>query len=292
MYEDISSPTETAPTVSRREFFLTSLIAGYALATQPINAQDKITTDDTGLIAGEVKIPVTDGEIPAYRAMPAKGNNFPVVLVVQEIFGVHEWIKDITRRFAKMGHLAIAPELYARQGDPSKVTEISALIRDIVSKVPDSQVMADLDSAVVYAKKNKGNTKKLAVTGFCWGGRITWLYAAHNPNVKAGGAWYGSVVPRANQPKNPNQPKFPIDIAANLKVPVLGLYGAKDKGIPVETLEQMRTELAKGSSKSEIIIYPEADHGFLADYRPSYNKQSAEDAWKKLNGWFKKHGVA
>lgn len=279
-------------TVSRRDFVLTSLITGFALAVQPINAQDKITTDDKGLVAGEIKISVADGEIPAYRAMPAKGKNFPTVLVIQEIFGVHEWIKDICRRFAKQGHLAIAPELYARQGDPSKYTDIQKLIAEIVSKVPDSQVMSDLDATVAYAGKNKGNTKKLAITGFCWGGRITWLYAAHNPQVKAGGAWYGSVMPRPNQPKNPNQPKFPIDVAADLKVPVLGLYGEKDKGIPVETLEQMRAELKKGKSGSEIIIYPEADHGFLADYRQSYNKQSAADAWTKLNAWFKKHGAA
>jgi carboxymethylenebutenolidase len=291
MYEDNSSAAVDTPTLSRRDFILTSLVTGYALATQPINAQDRITTDETGLIAGEVKIPVADGEIPAYRAMPAKGNNFPVVLVIQEIFGVHEWIKDISRRFAKLGYIAIAPELYARQGDTSKLKEISE-IREIVAKVPDSQVMSDLDAAVAYAKKNKGNTKKLAVTGFCWGGRITWLYTAHNPKVKAGGAWYGSVVPRPGQPKNPNQPTFPIDVAANLKVPVLGLYGAKDKGIPVETVEQMRTELAKGKSGSDIIIYPEADHGFLADYRGSYNKESAQDAWTKLNAWFKKHGAA
>ncbi|MDQ4123735.1 MAG: dienelactone hydrolase family protein [Acidobacteriota bacterium] len=291
MYEENHNQGEESTTFSRRDFVLTSLISGFALAVQPINAQDKITTDDKGLVAGEVKIPVSDGTIPAYRAMPAKGSNFPTVLVVQEIFGVHEWIKDVCRRFAKLGHLAIAPELYARQGDPSKYTDIQKLIAEIVSKVPDSQVMADLGATVAYAGKNKGNAKKLSVTGFCWGGRITWLYAAHNPQVKAGGAWYGTVMPRPNQPKNPNQPTFPIDVAANLKVPVLGLYGAKDKGIPVETLEQMRAELAKGNSGSEIIIYPEADHGFHADYRQSYNKQASQDAWSKLIAWFKKHGA-
>jgi len=292
MYEENQTASEEVNSFSRRDFVLTSLITGFALAVQPINAQDKITTDDKGLIAGEIKIPVTDGEIPAYRAMPAKGKNFPTVLVVQEIFGVHEWIKDVCRRFAKLGHLAIAPELYARQGDPSKYTDIQKLIAEVVAKVPDSQVMSDLDATVAYAGKNKGNAKKLAITGFCWGGRITWLYSAHNPNVKAGGAWYGTVVPRASQPKNPNQPTHPIDVAANLKVPVLGLYGAKDKGIPVETLEQMRKELAKGKSGSDIIIYPEADHGFLADYRPSFNKQASNDAWNKLNAWFKKNGAA
>lgn len=292
MYEDISNPVATAPTFSRREFFITSLITGFALATQPVNAQDKITTDETGLIAGEVKIPVSDGEIPAYRAMPAKGANFPTILVVQEIFGVHEWIKDICRRFAKLGHFAIAPELYARQGDPSKLTDFREIISKIVSKVPDSQVMADLDAAAVYAKKNKGNVKKLAVTGFCWGGRITWLYAAHNPNVRAGGAWYGTLMPRPNQPKNPLQPTFPIDVAAKLKVPVLGLYAGKDQGIPVSTVEEMRKELAKGKSGSEIIVYPDADHGFHADYRQQYKKDDSADAWKRLNAWFKKHGAA
>lgn len=292
MYEENQTEQSDAAIFSRREFVLTSLITGFALAVQPINAQDKITTDDKGLIAGEIKIPVSDGEIPAYRAMPAKGNNFPVVLVVQEIFGVHEWIKDICRRFAKLGHLAIAPELYARQGDPSKYTDIQKLIAEIVAKVPDSQVMADLDAAVVYARKNKGDRKKLAITGFCWGGRITWLYAAHNPQVKAGGAWYGTLQPRPNQPKNPNQPTFPIDVAANLKTPILGLYGGLDTGIPLDTIEAMRKELAKGKSGSEIIVYPEAKHGFHADYRDSYNKQASTDAWSKLNNWFKKHGAA
>lgn len=292
MQQDINSLNPDAPNFTRREFFITSLIAGYALATQPINAQEKITTDEKGIVAGEIKIPTTDGSIPAYRAMPAKGKNFPVVLVIQEIFGVHEWIKDVTRRFAKLGHLAIAPELYARQGDPSKLTDFRKIISEVVSKVPDSQVMADLDSAIVYAKKNNGDTKRSAVTGFCWGGRITWLYAAHNPNLKAAAAWYGSVVPRDNAPKSTLQPQFPIDIAANLKVPVLGLYGGKDQGIPVATLDRMKTELAKGSSKSEITIYPEADHGFHADYRQSYKKDDSTDAWKKLNAWFKANGAA
>lgn len=292
MYEDISNTTATAPHLGRREFLVTSLVAGFALAVQPINAQDKITTDDAGLTAGEIKIPVTDGEIPAYRAMPAKGNDFPVILVVQEIFGVHEWIKDICRRFAKLGHLAIAPELYARQGDVSNIKDFREIISKVVSKVPDAQVMADLDSTAVYAKKNKGNTQKLAITGFCWGGRIVWLYAAHNPNLKAGVACYGKLVNAPDQPKNDLQPTMPIDVATNLKVPVLGLYGGKDQGIPQDTVEQMRAELAKGKSNSEIIVYPEANHGFLADYRDSYNKDAATNAWKKANDWFKKHEAA
>jgi carboxymethylenebutenolidase len=291
MYEDISNMVPTAPRLGRREFFVTSLVAGFALAVQPINAQEKITTDDTGLTAGEVKIPVSDGEIPAYRAMPAKGNNFPVILVVQEIFGVHEWIKDVCRRFAKLGHLAIAPELYARQGDVSQIKDFREIISKVVSKVPDAQVMSDLDSSVVYAKKNNGNTKKLGITGFCWGGRIVWLYAAHNPNLKAGVAFYGRLVNPPDAPKSGLQPTMPIDLGASLKVPVLGLYGGKDQGIPLDTVEKMRTELAKGKSGSEIIVYPNADHGFLADYRESYNRDAATDAWKKANNWFKKHGA-
>lgn len=292
MSEDSKTSISELPRPSRRNFLVTSLTAGFALAVQPAAGQTPIKTDDKGLVAGEVKIRVSDGEIPAYRAMPAKGNNFPVVLVVQEIFGVHEWIKDICRRFAKLGHFAIAPELYARQGDVSQMQDIQKIISEVVAKVPDSQVMADLDAAVVYAKKNNGNTKKLGITGFCWGGRIVWLYSAYNPNVKAGAAWYGRLVATPSAPKNPLQPTMPVDVAANLKVPVLGLYGGKDQGIPLDTIEQMRAELAKGKSGSEIIVYPEADHGFHADYRPGFNKTASEDAWKKLNAWFKKHGAA
>jgi carboxymethylenebutenolidase len=276
---------------TRRRFIVTTLAAGFALAVEPVAAQTLITTDTGGLVAGEVKIPVGDGEIPAYRAMPEKGKNFPVVLVVQEIFGVHEHIKDICRRFAKLGHMAIAPELYARQGDVSKAKRED--IMKIVSQVPDAQVMSDLDAAVAYAKATgKGNTGKLGITGFCWGGRIVWLYAAHNPKLDAGVAWYGRLVPTAQSPSNPLQPEQPIDVAARLKAPVLGLYGAKDKGIPLDTIERMRAELKKSKKPSEIIVYPEADHGFHADYRPSYHKASAEDGWRRLNAWFKKYGAA
>ena len=280
---------------ARREFIMGSLITGFALAVQPINAQDKITTDNTGLIEGEVKIPVKDGEVPAYRAMPdRKGKKFPTILVVQEIFGVHEWIKDVCRRFAKLGHLAIATELYARQGDPSKYkpAETGKLISEVVSKVPDSQVMSDLDATVEYAKKNGGDAKKLAITGFCWGGRIVWLYAAHNPKVKAGGAFYGRLVNPPNAPKNDLQPTMPIDNAAALKVPVRGFYGGLDTGISLDSIEKMKAELSKGKSKSEILVYPQAKHGFMADYRESYKKDDAEDAWKKLNEWLKSHGAA
>lgn len=293
MFEDIISLIPEAPRLDRREFFVTSILAGgFALAVQPIAAQTKITTDSKGLIAGEVKIPVADGEIPAYRAMPDKKGKFPTVMVVQEIFGVHEWIQDICRRFAKLGYLAIAPSLYARQGDVTKMTNVQEIISKVVAKVPDSQVMSDLDATVAYAKKNRGNTNKLSITGFCWGGRIVWLYAANNPQVDAGAAWYGRLVETPSSPKNPLQPTMPLDIARTLKVPVLGLYGGLDKGIPLDSVQRMQEELKKGNSKSEIIVYPNADHGFHADYRPTFNKQSSEDAWAKLLDWFKKHGAA
>ncbi|CAA9215125.1 Dienelactone hydrolase family protein [uncultured Coleofasciculus sp.] len=274
--------------ITRRNFIITStLAAGFALAVQPIFAQ-VITTDTQCLVAGEVKIPVQDGEIPAYRAMPASGSDFPVVLVVQEIFGVHEHIQDICRRFAKLGYLAIAPEMFARQGDVSKISDIQQIISKVVSKVPDAQAMSDLDATVAWAgKAAKGNIDKLGITGFCWGGRITWLYSAYNPKVKAGVAWYGRLVSESK----PLTPKNPIDIAADLKVPVLGLYGGKDSGIPNDTVEQMRQSLKSGSSGSEIILYPDAPHAFFADYRPSYRKEQAEDGWKRLQAWFKQHGV-
>lgn len=273
---------------SRRKFVVTSLAAGFALAVQPISAQT-ITTDTNGLTAGEVKIPVSDGEIPAYRAMPDQGGPFPVVLVVQEIFGVHEHIKDICRRFAKLGHFAVAPELYARQGDVSTITNFNEIISKVVAKVPDAQVMTDLDAAGDWAKKTgKGNVDQLAITGFCWGGRIVWLYASYNPKVKAGVAWYGRLVGQASE----LSPKHPIDIAANLKVPVLGLYGGNDSGIPNDTVEKMREALKSAGSASEIILYPDTPHGFHADYRPSYRKEQAEDGWKRLQAWFKKRGAA
>lgn len=274
--------------ITRRNFIITStLAAGFALAMQPIFAQ-VITTDTQGLVAGEVKIPVTDGVIPAYRAMPATGDNFPVILVVQEIFGVHEYIQDICRRFAKLGYLAIAPELFTRQGDVSKISDVQEIISKVVSKVPDAQVMSDLDATVSWAKSSKGNIDKLAITGFCWGGRITWLYSAYNPKVKAGVAWYGRLVSKSTT----LNPKHPVDIAADLKTPVLGLYGGKDDSIPLSTVEQMRQSLKMGNSDSEIIVYPDAPHAFNADYRPSYRKEAAEDGWKRLQAWFKKYGVA
>ena len=274
--------------VTRRGFVVTSLAAGFALATQPVSAQT-ITTDSQGLTAGEVKIPVTDGEIPAYRALPASGGPFPVVLVVQEIFGVHEHIKDICRRLAKLGYLAIAPEMYARQGDVSQLKAIPEIFSKVVSKVPDAQVMSDLDAAVAWAKgSGKADVDKLAITGFCWGGRIVWLYSAHNPNLKAGVAWYGRLVDEVNELR----PKHPVDLAASIKAPVLGLYGEADTGIPVASVEKMRAALKDAGKTSEIVLYPDTPHAFFADYRPSYRKDKAEDGWKRLLEWFKKHGAA
>lgn len=291
MREELLSLMPDAPELTRRSFVVTSLTAGFALATQPIQAQSVITTDTNGLIAGEVKIPVKGGEIPAYRAMPAKGRNFPTVLVVQEIFGVHEHIKDICRRFAKAGYLAVAPELYARQGDVSNIpmNQINKIF-EVVGKVPDEQVMADLDAAAAWARKNNG-ADKLAITGFCWGGRIVWLYAAHNPKLKAGVAWYGRLAPPPPDRANPLQPKHPVELAKDLKAPVLGLYAGKDTGIPLNTVDDMKKALKDAGKTGDIIVYPDSQHGFHADYRPSYDKESAQDGWKRLIDWFKKNGV-
>ena len=270
---------------SRRDFVMTTLAGGFAAAVVPVSAET-ITTDTKGLTAGEVKIKVADGEMPAYRAMPKDGKNLGIVLVVQEIFGVHEHIKDVCRRFAKEGYMAIAPELYARQGDVSKLKEIKDVIA-IVSKVPDAQVMADLDATLAWAAKNGGSASKAAITGFCWGGRITWMYSAHNPQLKAGVAWYGTLV----RPGTPLTPTHPIDIAPTLKVPVLGLYGDADTGIPYDTVEKMRAALKNAGSASEIVLYDDTPHGFHADYRPSYRPGEANDGWKRLMVWFRKYGV-
>jgi carboxymethylenebutenolidase len=285
-YDDFTNFTPKT-TFSRREFVVTSLATGFALAVRPVTAAT-ITTDSAGLTAGEVKIPTADGDIPAYRAMPAKSGRFPVVLVVQEIFGVHEHIKDICRRFGKLGYLAIAPELYARQGDVSTLSSIDD-IRPIVAKVPDAQVLSDLDAAAAWAERSgAGDAARLAVTGFCWGGRIVWLYAAHSAKLKAGVAWYGRLVGE----KDALHPTHPLDVAGELKAPVLGLYGGKDQGIPLESVDKMRTALQATNSPSEIVVYPDAPHGFHADYRPSYREADAADGWQRLQDWFKKHGVA
>lgn len=275
------------PEFTRRQFMATAAFAsGFALAVQPI-AASVITTNAEGIVAGAVNIPVIDGEIPAYRAMPAKGTNFPIVLVIHEIFGVHAHMEDVCRRFAKLGYVAIAPQLFTRQGDVLKLSSVDE-IRPIVAKVPDAQVMSDLDATAAWAAKaSKGNAAKLAITGFCWGGRIVWLYATRTPTIKAGVAWYGRLVGEAK----PLMPTHPVDVACALKVPVLGLYGGKDTGIPLTTVEQMRDRLKSSSSKSDIIVYPEAPHAFFADYRPSYREADAKDGWKRLQAWFKQNGV-
>jgi carboxymethylenebutenolidase len=276
---------------SRRAFVRTSVGSGFAAAVLPVCAQTVIKTDTAGLTAGEVTIPVGAFKMPAYRAAPAGKTNAPVVLVVSEIFGVHEYVADVARRFAKAGYCAIAPELFVRQGDAGSYGEIAKLVAEVVSKVPDAQVMGDLDATVAWAKAQGADTSKLAVTGFCWGGRVTWLYAAHNPGIKAGVAWYGRLVGAGN----PLQPTHPVELAGKLNGPVLGLYGGADQGIPVDTVDKMKSALAAGSAaakKSEFMVYPEAPHGFHADYRPTYRKEAAEDGWKRCVAWFKSNGVA
>lgn len=274
--------------LTRRRFIIgTGLTVGFAAAAHPTFAQ-MITTDSTDLTAGAIRIPTPNGEIPGYRAMPATGNSFPIVLVVQEIFGVHEHIQDVCRRFAKLGYCAIAPEMFFRQGDVSQLTDIQQIIGTVVSKVPDAQVMSDIDATVAWASaSSKGDPNKIGITGFCWGGRITWLYAAHNPSIKAGVAWYGRLVGDSTE----LNPRHPIDLAPTLTVPVLGLYGAVDTGIPNDTVAQMQQALATGSSGSDILLYPATPHAFHADYRPSYRKLEAENGWRRLQTWFKSHGL-
>lgn len=273
---------------SRRQFVMTVLASGFALAVRPIAAQTVITTDTAGLSAGEVRIPVAGGAIPGYRAMPERGARFPVVVVVQEIFGVHEHIKDVCRRLAKQGYLAVAPELYARQGDVSQIADARQIMSRVVAKVPDAQVLSDLDATFAWAaKSDKGDADRRAITGFCWGGRIVWLYAAHSPRLKAGVAWYGRLTGDTNE----RTPQHPLDVANQIKAPVLGLYGGADSGIPLDSIERMRAAIRQAGGKSEIVVYPDAPHGFNADYRPSYRKQAAEDGWRRMLAWFRQHEV-
>jgi len=263
---------------------------GYARAVQPIMAS-AITTDGSGLEAGAVTIDSNGFAMPAYRARPAGGERLPIILVVSEIFGVHEHIADVARRFARLGYLAIAPELFVRQGDAKAPADIDTLFATIISKVPDAQVASDLDAAVAWAATQGGDTARLGVTGFCWGGRQTWLYSAHNPAVRAGVAWYGRLTGVTNE----RQTAHPVTRAAELKAPVLGLYGGADTGIPLDTVEAMRLALAAGSEaaqRSEIVVYPEAKHAFFADYRPSYDPPSAADGWQRCVSWLRAHGAA
>jgi carboxymethylenebutenolidase len=276
----------------RRQFVKTSLAAGFAAAASPINVRAVIQTDAAGLIAGDIRIPVGRSyQMPGYRAQPASGSGLPTILVVHEIFGVHEHIKDVCRRFAKLGYLAVAPDLFARHGNAAAVADMNTLVREVVSRASDSEVMGDLDATASWAGSHGGDPARQGITGFCWGGRITWLYAAHQPALKAGVAWYGRLVGDAT----PNQPMHPIDVAATLKVPVLGLYGGQDSGIPVETVERMKRALASApapGSESQFVIYPQASHAFFADYRPSYHEESARDGWSRCLEWFAKQGLS
>jgi len=275
----------------RRDFMLTTVGSGFAAAVLPVVAQTTVQTDGKGLVAGPVSIPVGSFRLPAYRAAPEGKRNPPVVLVISEIFGVHEHIADVARRFAKQGYLAIAPELFVRQGDAKSYTDIPTLMSEVISKVPDAQVMADLDAVVAWAKTQGGDTGRLGVTGFCWGGRITWLYCAHNPGVNAGVAWYGRLVGQASA----LQPQHPVDVAGKLHAPVLGLYGGQDSGIPLDTVDKMKAALGQGGAAaraSQFVVYPDAPHAFHADYRPSYRKEAAQDAWERCLAWFKMHKVA
>jgi carboxymethylenebutenolidase len=275
---------------TRRTALQVAIGLGYAATAMPIVAQTAIRTPADGLTAGRTTFDVNGFKVPAYTAAPAGKNGLPVVLVIQEIFGVHEYIADVARRFAKAGYLAIAPDLFARQGDASQYTDIAKLQAEVVSKVPDAQVMADLDGALKWAAANGGDVSRAAITGFCWGGRITWLYAAQGP-VKAGVAWYGRLVGNSTE----LTPRHPVELAAKLNGPVLGLYGGADAGIPLDTVDKMKAALAQGNAAakaSQFVVYPEAPHAFHADYRPSFRQGPAEDGWKRALEWFKSNGVA
>ena len=273
----------------RRDIIMTSLMTGLTLATAHGAAAQVIQTDNAGLQAGEVQIPTQDGRIPAYAARPAGEGPFPTVLVIEEIFGVHDYIKDICRRLAKAGYLAVAPELYARLADLSKMTDAQQIVRDVISKAPDATMLSDLDATVAWARaEGRGDTARLGVTGFCRGGRNTWLYAARNPALKAAVAWYGPVGGGTSD----IQPRTPADVAAELKCPLLGLYGGADQGIPVPQVQAAAEKARAAGRQVEIVVFPDAPHGFHADYRPSYRREAAEDGWRRMLAWFRDHGVA
>lgn len=269
--------------LARRGFMMTGLISGFTLAVGSASAQ-AIHTDAQDLVVGEVQVPAADGSVPTYFARPDGPGPFPVLLVVEEIFGVHEYIKDVCRRFAKAGYLAVAPELYARQGDLSKMTDVGQIVREVIAKAPDAQVMSDLDATAAWAGKNHGDASRLGVTGFCRGGRVTWLYATHNPNLKAAVAWYGPIGGNTSA----IQPQTVLDLADQIRCPLLGLYGGKDTGIPMEQVRAAEAKAKAAGKQVEIVFFPEAGHAFHADYRPSYNKNAAEDGWKLCLSWFKK----
>ena len=288
---DIEGLARQVDPLSRRGFFMSSVAAaaaGYTLDAGPVRAQ-AITTDTNGLTAGDAQVKVEGGDMPVYFARPANAQNPPVILVAMEIFGLHEYIKDVTRRLAKLGAFAVAPDYYFRKGeDLTKITDMPKLM-PLVNSKPDAELVADLDATAAWAKSQGGDAGKLGIMGFCRGGRTVWIYAAHNPNLKAGVAFYGSLVdPEAQKAI---WPKNPIAIAPEMKAPVLGLYGEADQGIPLAQVEQMKAALAAAHKPAEFKIYPGAPHGFHADYRPSYRKEAADDAWAQMTAWFKKNGV-
>lgn len=287
VHEHLASHEPAWP-LSRRGFVTATLSTGFALAVSPVQAQTAIHTSADGLTAGPVQIPVKDGEIPAYRAMPAGRTGLATILVVHEIWGVHEYIQDVCRRLAKLGYLAVAPELFARAGDVGKAESVAAIMRDFVAKTSVAQVDSDLDATAAWAASHGGDASRLGVTGFCWGGQFTLMYAAHNPKLKAAVAWYGPLA-AARVPGD----KTVLQVASSIRVPVLGLYGGKDNGIPTSQVDELRAQLkAGGNDQSEIVIYPDAGHAFHADYRPSYQKDAAEDGWKRMSAWFKAHGLS
>ncbi|MFM2239770.1 MAG: Carboxymethylenebutenolidase [Pseudomonadota bacterium] len=276
---------------TRRLALQSALGVGYAAAALPLMAQTAINTSRAGLVEGEVVIDVQGFKMPAYRSAPAGKTQLPVVLVISEIFGVHEYIADVTRRFAQQGYLAIAPELFVRQGDPSAYGEIAKLQAEVISKVPDAQVMNDLDATLQWAGQHGGNVDRAAITGFCWGGRITWLYCMHNPRIKSGVAWYGRLEGQSTA----TTPRHPIELVSQLKAPVLGLYGEADTGIPVASVERMKLALSQASAQgnaaakaSQFVLYPDAPHAFHADYRPTYREKPAADGWSRALEWIKR----
>ena len=289
-WQDTEALLQGGSMPSRRSALKAALGVGYVAAAGPIMAQTAIKTSAQGLVSSEVTIDVNGFKMPAYRSAPEGKTGLPVVLVVSEIFGVHEYIADVTRRLAKLGYLAIAPDLFVRHGDPEQFGEIAKIQSEIIAKVPDAQVMGDLDACVAWAGHHGGDANKLAITGFCWGGRITWLYAQHQPRLKAAVAWYG----RLQGATTVNNPHHPLDQVAQLKAPVLGLYGGADTGIPSSSVEAMKAALAQGNAAakgSEFVVYPDTPHAFHADYRPSYRQGPAEDGWQRLQAWFKRHGL-
>ena len=272
--------------LDRRGFVMTGLIAGFTLATARVEAQ-VVHTDAAGLDAGDTKVAVSDGALPAYFAKPTGAGPFPTVIVIEEIFGVHEHIKDLCRRLAHQGYLAVAPELYARIADLSTMTDAGAIIRDVISKAPDATVLSDLDATAAWAAANRGDPARLGVTGFCRGGRDTWLYAEHNPALKAAIAWYGPV----GGPTSPIQPRTAADSADALKCPLLGLYGEKDQSIPVADVQAAAAKARAAGKSVEIVTFPNSGHAFNADYRPSYVKADAEDGWARMLAFLRAHGV-